>query len=137
VEGRRSEGIGAHRALTCKGVVRRTKFENRTARRCGYVLNGAAPVDNTPSAHPFPMRLLLELVVAGLIIVLAWEKSFKERVADIPVVGEKLVSTKDHPRSSVRNPRPGPSVSGAWMWDPNRKTALDRPSPTPRAKEDH
>ena len=80
------------------------------------------------------MRLVLELIVAGLIVALAWEKSFSERVADIPVLGAKLTTTQTHPRSSTLHPRPTATVSGAWMWDPNRKTTLDRPSPTPKAE---
>jgi hypothetical protein len=75
------------------------------------------------------LRFLFELIAVGLLIGLAWEKSFKERVAEIPVIGEKLTAIQD--RHTKRNPRPAPSASGAWMWDPNRKTALDRPSPTP------
>jgi hypothetical protein len=70
------------------------------------------------------MRLLLELVIAAALIALAWQKSWKERVND-------LTTAQQHSRSSTLNPRPTATVSGAWMWDPNRKTALDRPSPTP------
>lgn len=78
------------------------------------------------------MRLLLELVVAAGIIVLGWDKPIKDW---LPSSKSDSPKTADHPRSSIHNPRPSP-VSGSWMWDPNHKTALDRPSPTPRSKEE-
>ena len=78
------------------------------------------------------MRLLLEIIIVAAIIALAWEKSLKERASEIPVLGDKIGPTLK--KSAKRPHRPGatpaPSVSGAWMWDPNRKTALDRPNPT-------
>ena len=80
------------------------------------------------------MRLLLELIVAGLIILLAWEIPFRERVADIPGIGDTLSGGTSHARKR-KAPAPAPTVSGAWMWDPNRKSALDRPSPTPSSHE--
>lgn len=76
------------------------------------------------------MRLVLEIIVAGLLIALAWEKSLKERASEIPWIGDKIGPMSTHTK---RRPfvTPAPTASGAWMWDPNRKSPLDRPSPTP------
>lgn len=80
------------------------------------------------------MRLFLEIILAAALIALAWEKSLQERASELPWIGDGLK------KSAQRQHRPGvtpaPTVSGAWMWDPNRKSALDRPSPTspPRAE---
>ncbi|MCA1600123.1 MAG: hypothetical protein LC776_00285 [Acidobacteria bacterium] len=76
------------------------------------------------------MRTLLEIVVVALLIAIAWEKSVKERISGLPWLGQKITGTESHSPSSTRHPRPTPTVSGAWMWDPNRKSVLDRPSPT-------
>lgn len=78
------------------------------------------------------LRTLIEIVVAGLLIALAWEKPFKERVSELPWIGDKIAPVSNHPQSSTLHPRPSPSASGAWMWDPKRKSILDRSSPTPR-----
>lgn len=89
------------------------------------------------------MRILIEIVVVAALIALGWEKSFSERASELPWISDKIapvVKAPDHPRSSTLNPRPimtpVPTVSGAWMWDPNHKTPLDPPSkkhasPTP------
>jgi hypothetical protein len=70
------------------------------------------------------MRLLVEIILAAALIALVWEKSLRERATEIPV-------NSQHPRSKIRTiVTPVPTVSGPWMWDPNRKSALDRPSPT-------
>jgi hypothetical protein len=68
------------------------------------------------------MRTLLEIIVAGLLIALAWDKPFKERLSDLGWLSDKAAPVSNHPR-------PSPSPSGAWMWDPNRKTVLDTPAP--------
>ena len=80
------------------------------------------------------MRLALEIIVAALLIAFAWDIPFKERISEIPLIGENLTTYKARSRSFA--PRPTPTVSGAWMWDPNRKTALDRPSPSPQPPHD-
>jgi len=79
------------------------------------------------------MRTLLEIIVVALLIALAWEKSFKDRLTEVPWIGDKISASGKPTRSAKRaHPLPSASPSGAWMWDPNRKTALDRPSPTPQ-----
>jgi len=85
------------------------------------------------------MRTLLEIVVAGLLIAIGWDKSFKDRASEFPWLGDKIVPAAKapvHPQSSTVHPRPSPSASGSWMWDPNRKSPLDPPAkahstPTP------
>src|SRR2546423_10926322 len=71
------------------------------------------------------MRSLIEIILVAAIIALAWEKSLKQRVSQLPWFNQ------DHPRSSTLNPRPAPtaSPSGAWLWDPNRRGILDTPRP--------
>src|SRR5947208_671738 len=71
------------------------------------------------------MRSLIEIILVAALIALAWEKSLKERVNQLPWL------TQDHPRSSTLNPRPAPTASpnGAWMWDSNRQGILDTPRP--------
>jgi hypothetical protein len=78
------------------------------------------------------MRFVIELVLIAAFVAFAWEKSLKERVSKIPWIANKISETQSHPQSSTSNSHPTPTVSGAWMWDSNRKTVLDRPSPTPR-----
>lgn len=76
------------------------------------------------------LRTLLEIIVAGLLIAAAWNKPFKERVSDLPWIGDKIAPVSNHPQSSTLHPRPSPSPSGAWMWDPNPKSPLDPPAKT-------
>jgi hypothetical protein len=76
------------------------------------------------------MRLVLELIVAAAIIVLGWQQPFKERV---PWFAETSAKSASHPQPSTHDPRPTATVSGSWMWDPNHKSTLDRPSATPRS----
>jgi len=81
------------------------------------------------------MRLLLEIILAVAIIAIAWEKPLSDRASELPWMGDKVTpvaKTPQRPRSSTPSPRsvvtPAPTVSGAWMWDPNRKSPLDPPS---------
>jgi hypothetical protein len=78
------------------------------------------------------MRLILEILLAAALIALAWEKSLKERASDLPWVSDGF--KKSAQRQHRHGATPAPTVSGAWMWDPNRKTSLDRPSPTPPSR---
>ena len=61
------------------------------------------------------MRLLGEIVIIGALIYVGWEIPFRDRTP----------WAKAAPAPHVRA---APNHSGAWMWDPNRKTALDRPA---------
>lgn len=89
---------------------------------------GTLPAPRSPD-----MRLLLEIILAAALIALVWEKSLKERVSELPWIGDKTAPVVKTPERVQRpQPRPAvtpaPSVSGAWMWDANRKSALDTPS---------
>lgn len=87
------------------------------------------------------MRALLNLVLLlGLISVIAisWDKSLRERAAEIPIVGQYLSTNREagppHTTrvvSRIRSQATPPPPDGAWMWDPNHKTALDRPAYNP------
>ena len=86
------------------------------------------------------MRLLVEILVVGALIYLGWEKPFKDWTDD----ARSRLTGK---RAEVAPPRPAPTppprvvpgiqglstptARGAWMWDPNHRGTLDRPSPSP------
>ena len=79
------------------------------------------------------MRSLLELVLLGAIIALSWEKSLSERVGDvIPgfVARDRApVLMGGHTaRARAVSGSPAESQPGAWMWDANRRSTLDRPA---------
>src|SRR5437764_15362671 len=109
------------------------------------------------------MRLLLELLVFAAMIALAWDRTFRERASDIPLVGPKIFAATPTPTPAVaaNPPRPiRPTVrpalpvnatppltavppprplqtaapNGAWMWDQNHRGTLDRPSPGSRSR---
>jgi len=90
------------------------------------------------------MRTLVEIFVVGVLIYFGWEKPFKDWANEIrarlPI--KRTVVTPETilaPPTPTPAPRivPGiqglstPTPSGAWMWDPNHRGALDRPSPSP------
>ena len=71
------------------------------------------------------MRLLIEVVLLSLVVALAWEKSISERVGEVI----PALATKQRASAAPRRAQPVASnTSGAWMWDRNRRTALDRPA---------
>lgn len=85
------------------------------------------------------MRALLNVVLlVGLISVIAisWDKPLRERAAEIPLVSQYVSSSSGdalHAQRAVhvggrQQPQAAPQSNGAWMWDPNHKTALDRPA---------
>jgi len=85
------------------------------------------------------MRLLGEIFVIGALIYFGWEKPFKESVDQ---VRSKLTGkpTEVAPIPAAPTPTPAPRIvpgiqglstptpSGAWMWDPNHRSVLDRPA---------
>jgi hypothetical protein len=68
------------------------------------------------------MRTLIEIILAAALIAFGWEQSLKQR---IPWLADNQI----HSPTTTLNPRPTPTVSGSWMWDPNRRTVLDTPPP--------
>ena len=71
------------------------------------------------------MRLLCELAIVAALIAAAWQKPFGERLGEvIPLFGKPAPPALAQPVAY----HPGASPSGAWMWDPNRRTTLDRPA---------
>lgn len=113
------------------------------------------------------MRLLLEVVVFVALIALAWDRTFRERAADIPIVGPKYFAPASTAAASpavaanplralspqtrttlplatpvvtaapvrVAQPVPPASPSGAWMWDKEHHSALDRASPAASTRQ--
>ena len=69
------------------------------------------------------MRLFFEIFLAAALVVLAWNKPYSEWF------GTDLQVDQLTARATGRQPVGGPSpTKGEWMWDPNRKSALDRPA---------
>src|SRR6476469_8177285 len=77
------------------------------------------------------MRTVLELLVAAAIIAVGWEKSLKDRAHDLSWFSDKVAAQQNHSQTSIVHPRPSPSVSGSWMWDPKRQSILDTPKAIP------
>ena len=86
------------------------------------------------------MRLLFELLIIAALIAAAWEKSYQERLGEALPMFAKGSSPPPRaeparraaPAASAQAAAPAASPSGAWMWDPKRKSALDpKPSPEP------
>src|SRR3954470_21356959 len=77
------------------------------------------------------MRTLSEILVIVGLMALTWQQSLQERL--INVIGVKLgpVATRvpSHPQPVVRYvTQPASTPSGQWMWDPARRSTLDRPA---------
>ena len=77
------------------------------------------------------MRSLLEIVLLGAVVAVAWEKSLSERV------GEVIPALAPEQAKSAPSKRAIPiaaNSSGAWMWDPERRSPLDRPAYDPKER---
>jgi hypothetical protein len=77
------------------------------------------------------MRLLLEAFVVAVLIYLGWATPLRNYLpANISGVAKSSTAqtAAPQPRPIVKSTS---TPSGAWMWDPNRHTALDRPTPKP------
>jgi hypothetical protein len=78
------------------------------------------------------MRLLIEIFVIGALIYIGWEKPFRDW---LPNSQPAVTATPNARAASHPQPRSTSSAtaasqpSGAWMNDPNRRTALDTPHP--------
>jgi hypothetical protein len=56
------------------------------------------------------MRLLIEIVVAGALIALAWQKSFRDWVSDVPGIGSHLTAPAQTPQ---KNSVAAPATTGS------------------------
>jgi hypothetical protein len=83
------------------------------------------------------MRLLLEILIIGALVYLGWETPFRDR---FPASTSGVAKSKSNatgtsqPINASAAPhqptaRSTPTPSGAWMWDPSHRSALDRPTP--------
>lgn len=88
------------------------------------------------------MRLTLELALVAAIIYLGWNAPLNEQMPGFhrsaPAAAVTAQPNKTpgawmwdpNRRTALDTPRPAvahPSVSGSWMWDPNHHATLDPP----------
>jgi hypothetical protein len=74
------------------------------------------------------MRLLGEIIIIGVLIYIGWETPFRDYLpTSISGVAKSSTTQAAAPPRPIARSTSTPS--GAWMWDPNRHTALDRPTP--------
>ena len=98
-------------------------------------LSGAIPTLWPAAEAPAPMRSLLEIVLLGAVVALAWEKPISERVGEvIPALADKKPAVAAMRAMPVLAAAPAETPSGAWMWDPNRRSVLDRPAYDPKQR---
>jgi|SRR6476646_6559447 len=91
------------------------------------------------------MRLFCELFLLAVLIWLGWSQSFHDRLDQIRgVQPAATVTAKTQasptsvaavttapmpvPRQPFLRPRPAPTPSGDWMWDPAHRNPLDKPA---------
>ena len=99
------------------------------------------------------VRVLAEVLLATLLVALAWETPLRERAAAVvPALAKPAPEARRQPNAPAEEvhvvaaeqptvpsqPRQPPaaapiaastsSASGNWMWDPKRPASLDRPS---------
>jgi hypothetical protein len=81
------------------------------------------------------MRLLGEIIIIGALIYIGWEIPFRDR---FPATISGVAKSTPVPTGAAQSqPRAQPiarstsTPSGTWMWDPNRHSALDRPTEKP------
>jgi hypothetical protein len=79
------------------------------------------------------MRSLIEILVVVGLVALTWQQSLQERVAGL-TGGRFGAATAPAPAPAATPAqvvryvtRPAPTPSGDWMWDPTRRSVLDRP----------
>ncbi|SRR6266849_1361756 len=90
------------------------------------------------------MRLLVEIFIVGALIYFGWEKPFKVWVDEgrerLPIKRAVVTPETIVPAPAAPTPTPAPRIvpgiqglstpspRGAWMWDPNHRSVLDRPA---------
>jgi hypothetical protein len=73
------------------------------------------------------MRTLLELLVVAGLATATWEQSLHERLERL--TGQHLPKPVIAPTNLIRYvAQPTPTPSSDWMWDPGRRSILDRPA---------
>jgi|ERR1043166_7393095 hypothetical protein len=77
------------------------------------------------------MRTLLEIFVVAVLIYVGWQIPFRDRLpASISGVAKStpvpITVSQTQPRPIARSTSTPPN--GEWMWDPNHRSALDRPA---------
>ena len=78
------------------------------------------------------MRSVIEIVILGAVVALAWEKSISERVGEVI----PALAAKEEASGLPRRARPvAANANGAWMWDSNRRSVLDRPAYDPKERQ--
>lgn len=50
------------------------------------------------------MRILVEIIIAGVLIALSWNKSFKQWVSEAPVIGSHFSATTRPPSKTTVSP---------------------------------
>jgi hypothetical protein len=82
------------------------------------------------------MRLLIELLIVAALVTLTWQHSLQERMAILTGVKPELSATPAPTATPVVRyvTQPTATPSGDWMWDPARRSALDRPAYDPKEK---
>lgn len=82
------------------------------------------------------MRLLIEILVVAALIALGWEKSYRQTLGEVPVVGSYFASQKVEPKATARRTiATQPSTGGQpitarhsdSLFDPSHRTVLDKP----------
>ena len=75
------------------------------------------------------MRTLVEILAISALAYFTWDESLRDRVGDLtgrPVI-QQATSVPEVPVVRYVQ-RPQPTPSGQWMWDPSRRSTLDRPA---------
>jgi hypothetical protein len=91
------------------------------------------------------MRLVFEILIIGALIYLAWDMPLKQRADQVQAAVRAAAASKQ-PATAPQEPVVAPVAQtttpvpllrpiqratvppGAWMWDPKRQSALDRPA---------
>ena len=95
------------------------------------------------------MRLLVEILIIGSLIYLAWDIPLRQRADQVqaavqaavratvtskqPATAPEQTVATPVPQTRTPIPQPKPMITappprGAWMWDTKRQSVLDRPA---------
>ena len=75
------------------------------------------------------MRLIAELVVVAALVAFGWQRSYRDWAGDaIPMLAKDSAPAKAKRATAARDAAASPTPSGAWMWEKQSKTSLDRPA---------